>query len=449
LIPARLPLLALLALAAAPAGPARAEAPITLDEALARAARGNPDLALAREEATRAGADVTASWAGVLPRLDLTALFGRTFSQTAVPIPDPITGEVRVSDEAISNEAYSLGLQASQPLFDWSAFREVKRARSSAKAADLQLAEAGLTVAFDVTRLFYELLRAERTLGVLEATAARSEELVARADALFAAGRTPRSETFTARVNLGNDRIAVEAQRARVEVARSALARALGSEGQAELSAVAPPAVSGPPRAAAPPALAAVTEAARAHRPALLAEQARVRAADAAVGSAQGGHLPTVRAQASYQRQGSKLAGEGGVYDDPSKEYQGSAQLVLAWNLFEGRRTSAAVTAAESTARSARASRDRTEQQMLQELADAHATATSRARQVELSAENLGVARQALDLARERLDAGLATQLELRDASLNLTQAELSLVEARIDHAVALADLARAAGGSL
>ena len=121
--------------------------------------------------------------------------------------------------------------------------------------------------------------------------------------------------------------------------------------------------------------------------------------------------------------------------------------MVLAWNLFEGRRTSATVSSAESAARRARASRDRTEQTMVQELADAHATAAARVRQIGLSAENLEVARQALALARERLDAGLATQLELRDASLNLTQAELSLVEARIDHAVALADLARAAGG--
>jgi outer membrane protein TolC len=442
------PRLALVALAAALAAPGRAQTPITLDEALDRATRGNPDLALAREDAARAGADVTASWAGVLPRLDLTSAFGRTFVQSEVPVVNPITGEVVDSeDDTISSRAYSLGLQASQPLFDWSAFRDVSRAKSSAKAADLQLAEARLSVAFDVTRLFYELLRAERTLAVFEATAKRSEDLVGRADALFAAGRAPRSETFTARVNLGNDRIAVEAQRARVEVARSALARALGSEGGAELTAVAPVAVSGPPAAAPPPPLAAAAEAGRAHRPALLAEEALVRAADAAVQSAQGGYLPTVRAQGSYSRQGSSLSGSGGVYDDPSKDYQGAVQLVLAWNLFEGRRTSAAVSTAESGARRARASRDRTEQAMMQELADAHATAASRTRQIALSAENLDVARQALALARERLDAGLATQLELRDASLNLTQAELSLVEARIDHAVALADLARAAGG--
>jgi outer membrane protein TolC len=445
LIPARL---ALVALAAALAAPARAQTPITLEDALARAARGNPDLALAREDAARAGADLTTSWAGVLPRLDFQTVGAVTFRQSEVAVYDEITDRfLPPSENVTTSRAVSLGLQASQPLFDWTVFRDISRAKSARKAADLQLDEAKLTVAFEVTRLFYELLRAERTLAVLEATAARSEDLVSRADALFAAGRTPRSETFTARVNLGNDRIAAEAQRARVVAARAALARALGAEAPEELTAVPPGAVSGPPQAAPPPALSALVEAGRAHRPALLAQDALVRAADAAVGSAQGGYLPTLRAQGSYARQGSKIGGDGGVYADPTEDYQGAVQIVAAWNLFEGRRTSAAVSTAESGARRARATRDRSEQLMVEELAGAHATASSRARQVGLSAENLGVARQALALARERLDAGLATQLEIRDASLNLTQAELSLVEARIDHAVALADLARAAGG--
>jgi outer membrane protein TolC len=441
-----------IALAAALAAPALAETPITLDDALARAARANPDLAVAREDAATARADVTASRAGVLPRLDLTSSFGHTFTGRAAEprlIPNPITGELDELGAASDDEAYSLGLQLSQPLFDWEVFRDVGRASSQARAAGRQLDEASLSVAFEVARRFYELLRAERTLAVLEGTAARSEELVARADALFAAGRSPRSETFTARVNLGNDRIAVEAQRARVDVARSGLAQVLGESAPPDLTAVPTPSVSGPPAAAPPPPLEAVLETARARRPALAAQAALVDAADAAVSGAKGGYLPTVRAQASYGRQGQELYKDGGVYADPSEEYQATAQVVLSWNLFEGRRTAATVARAESSARRARANQERTVTAVEKEIADAHATAAARARQVALSAANLEVAAQALALARERLDAGLATQLEVRDASLNLTQAELSLVEARIDHTVALADLARAAGGPL
>jgi outer membrane protein TolC len=73
----------------------------------------------------------------------------------------------------------------------------------------------------------------------------------------------------------------------------------------------------------------------------------------------------------------------------------------------------------------------------------------AQARQVALSTDNFAAAEQSLALARQRLEAGLASQLEVRDASLKFTQAELSLVQARIDHAVATADLARAVGGAL
>jgi outer membrane protein TolC len=67
---------------------------------------------------------------------------------------------------------------------------------------------------------------------------------------------------------------------------------------------------------------------------------------------------------------------------------------------------------------------------------------------VALAADNLVAAQQGAALARDRLEAGAASQLEVRDAALKLTQAELALLQARIDHAVAAADLGRAVGGT-
>ena len=51
--------------------------------------------------------------------------------------------------------------------------------------------------------------------------------------------------------------------------------------------------------------------------------------------------------------------------------------------------------------------------------------------------------------ARARLEAGAASQLEVRDAELKLTQARLALLSARVDEIVSRADLARATGGQL
>ncbi len=180
-----------LALAGAPL--ARAGSALTLDEALAIAARHSPDLAVARADAESAAADRTASIAGLLPRLDLQTSFGHDFVGPAAPkelvlsgIPIPVGG-----GPASDQKDYALSLNLTQPVLDWRAFQEVSRAGHGARAADRQVDETVLSVAFDVTRRFYEAVRADRTLAVLEKTAARSQDLVARADALFAAGRAP------------------------------------------------------------------------------------------------------------------------------------------------------------------------------------------------------------------------------------------------------------------
>lgn len=441
-----------LALAVPSARAARAEVPITLDEALAAAARTSPDLALARADAESAAADPIASVGAVLPRLDLQASFGHDFTGptgarffvlggTSILLP---------GSSGTDQESDAFALRLTQTLFDWGAFREIARARSSARAAARQYDETALSTAFDVTRRFYEIVRAERTLAVLERTAARSEELVSRSDALFAAGRAPKADTLQARANLANDRIAAEAQRLRVSQARAALAQALGRKDGVELTAV-PPAVLDAPGAAAqePPPLEALLRAAKERRPAIVAQAALVDAADAAAGGARAGVLPTLSAQASYSRQGYAFGGSESVYGDPARAYSATAQLVVSWNLFEGRRTEAAVRRADAQARRARAAEEKASALVAQELASARAALVSLGRQAQLAREGLAVAEQGLALARERLDAGLANQLEIRDASLKATQAELSLVQARIDEAVARADLARAAGGPL
>ena len=447
------PLAAALALLlAAPGAVGAAETALTLDDALALAARANPDLALARADAEIARADRTASVAGALPRLDLSSSFGRSYvgrSSEAGLVYDPRTDRLIEAGAASDTATYALGLQLTQPVFDWATFRDVERSGLNQRAAERQYDEAALGIAFDVTRRFYEVARAERSLVVLESTAARSKELVDRADALFSAGRAPKSDTYSARVNLGNDLINVERQRALVVQARSGLAQVLGEE--ALEARIVPPATLDPAAGApgAPPPREALLAAARERRPALAADRALVEAADAAIGIARAGYLPRVDLRAGYDRSGVELAGGGGVYADPSRDYRASVQLVASWNLFEGRRTSADVRRAEGAAARARASAERTVDAVAKEISDARALAESRARQISLATDNLRMAEQGLALARERLDAGLATQLELRDASLKLTQAELALVEARIDHAVAIADLARAAGGPI
>jgi outer membrane protein TolC len=454
-------LLAVSLLAAAPL-PAAAQAlpPLTLDDALALAARQSHDLALARADAGLADAEALSAFAGVLPRLDLTSTAGRQFLgdttvTAAFPTIDFTQQTVSFVQKAVpvpstSYEAYSLGLRLQQPLLVPSTWKQITQARSQARAAARGYDESRLAVAFEVTRLFYELLKADRSLAVLQKSAARSEELLGRAEALYGAGRAQKADTYAARVNLGNDRISVEQARTRQAQARSDLAVALGQPGDAPVQVVAPAGLERPELPAGePPALASLLDAARERRPSLAAAAAQVEAADAAASAADLGWSPTVSALLTYDRSGAQAGGRDGVFADPTRQYTATAQVVLAWNIFAGRATEASQQRARVAAERARASAAKTRDGVAREITMARQAVLALTRQVALSADNLGAAEQGLSLARQRLEAGLASQLEVRDATLKLTQAELSLVQARIDHAVAAADLNRAVGGAL
>lgn len=442
-------------------------APLTLDEALAVAARKNSDLLLARLQAESAGVDAYVSWANVLPRIDVSASFGGSYlgAQEKVntyPVLNydaaaPEANRYSLSFEQTTKDIpgtgianFGLGVQLTQPLFDGlRGPRLIERARLSEKAVARQVDEAALALSFEVTRRFYEVVKADRNSAVLADTAARSEEFLRRAEALFDAGRLPKSDVIAARVNLGNDRIGLEAQRARAELARVDLAAALGVSPR-DVGAVAAPADVDRDELARqePPDADALLARAKERRPAFA--RARVLLEQAALDKkiAAADWWPSVHGSLAYERQGPTFAGDEGVWGNPARQFVFTGGVSVAWNAFNGRQTDAAEQRAAIAERVALAQAEQLSVQVEGELARARSNVLVQAKAVALSAENLKVAEEGVALAQQRLDAGAATQLEVRDAALKLTQAKLTLVNARIDAIVARADLNRAAGGA-
>jgi outer membrane protein TolC len=425
--------------------------PITLDEALAAAARQNLEVQVARVQRDTSRADKMASYAGVLPRLDLDATWSRTRSGQRQLEREFVldTGQAFRVVGARSTSQYQLGLRLEQTLFDGlRAWHQIGKAQADLDAAERGFGEAALATAFEVTRRFYEVVKAERSLTVLEETVRLSEEVFRRSEALFTAGRAPKSDTYAARVNLGNDRINVEGQRARVAQARADLSVALGRPAQPPLQAVPPADLDrGLPAGGEPPEADALMAKARASRPFLSQRQAQVASAEEGVRLARGEWWPTLNASVRYGREGSELTGEYGVYGDPSLQYAVSGQLILRWNLFDGQRTRANQQKAALSRERAQLEAGQAEQQVSGEIARTREAVVALTRAASLAQDNLAAAEQGVRLAKDRFDAGAAQQLEVRDALLKLTQARLSLLNTRIDLAVARADLSRAIGG--
>ncbi len=436
---------------------------LTLEAALLEANRANPALLRARNERASAAVDRREAYSGYLPRLDLNASFGRNYvgSQRQVRVvpvldssstPPTMTYDQQEVWTPERNFAdYALGASLEQPLFDgFQTTYTVAQARAAERAATKAVDEEALAIAFEVTRRFFEVVRAQRNLEVLNDTVRQSAQVVERAEALYAAGRTGKGDVLAAKVNYGSDQIHVATQLAALAQARADLAVLLGRDADPALQVVIPDSLSGVlPPTLTPPPTDELLALARRSRPALLRYAELAQAAQYGVKSATAAFWPSVGVQLGYTRQSPNLSGAAGVYGPLAHQHVSTAGLFVRWNLFDAGHTSAARQRATLAQEHALLTADEAEQQLSAEINRARSDLVAQDQSCRLAIANVAVAEQGVALAEDRLSKGAATQLEVRDAVFKLTQSRLTYVSARIDLALALADLNRAVGGVL
>jgi outer membrane protein TolC len=349
---------------------------------------------------------------------------------------------------------FQLGLTVNQLLYDggrW--WTQLARTGALEEAARGQLMEQQAASELEATRRFYELLRAQLVLAVLESAVQRSGELLERAKGLFDAGRAQRRDVLDAEVNLGNDRIAVIRQRQAIAAAQASLLQWVGQRPR-EVVATPPPGFeAGAPQVEGvvgngrdvpldPEVLVGL---ARRRRPLLQVLDAQAKGARLSVEIARADYLPRLSANAGYSRS----APSAGLFVDPGRQHALSVGASLSWDLFSGLATQAQVERAEAQ----RSELDRQREQALVELESEVVRATQAlAAQLEihrLSQRNLELAEQSFSAESQRYAAGASTSLSVRDAQVRALSASLTRLQTRVDVEVARAALERLVGGRI
>lgn len=426
-----------------------AATPLTVDEVKA-ASRQQLDALRAQLDLASAEQGTRVSRSAIFPQVALQ--FGvsetiagprRTFGPAPVIAPD---GTVTFVTKAFETEgfnqgSFSLGLGVSQLLYDggrW--WNQIAQAGALEDAARGQLAEQQLSSELEAVRRFYELLKAQLTLQVLDASVVRSREQVARAKALYEAARGQRSGWYDAQTNLAIDEINVVRQRQRIKQARQALLQWLGRP-DAEVEAIAPAGLD------TPAALVALDDAlaqAKAARPLVKALEKRVSAAQLATDVAFAAYLPRVAANASYSRN-SPTADP--FFTDPTKQNALTLGASLTWDLFNGFGQQAQLEQAKLEVTRATAQQRQSLVDLEAELRRTHDSAAVELEVLALSAGSLGLAEEQLKLEEARFSAGAGSNIEVRNAQIKFTQAQLAVLSGRADVAVARAALTRTIGG--
>lgn len=431
---------------------ALATTPVSLEQ-VREASRANTQALLAALEAERAEEQVRLARSVIYPQVALNAgaggaVYGRQRTFSTVPQIDgtgSVTGFTQRTvdvNTSTSRASFDLSLSVGQLIYDggrW--WAQIAQAGALAEAQQGQALEQQLASELEGVRRFYELLRAQEIERVLDANVQRSMQHLARAQALFEAGRGQRADVYAAQVNVGNDKLEVLRQTARIVNAQGHLAVWIVVPGTSALVASAPAGLETAPQSA--PELDTALKVAVERRPILRAVADQLRAAESAVTVAASENLPSVSAQATAGRQGPSV---DPFFTDPARQNYLQGGVNIRWDLFSGFATSAQVQQARIAERRVQLELAQAQRELEAEVRIAVVQLTAQIASVELARANLEAAKKGLEFAEGRFEAGAGSTLEVRDAQLKLTQAELSLLQTRIDVEIARAAVERVTG---
>lgn len=426
--------------------------PITLDE-VRQASRQNLDAIRAELSVTRAGLDRADARSVLFPQVDLSLGFSETLAgpqrrfTTAPQIQaDGSLSFVQrpVDIPSFAQGNFQLGLSVQQLLYDggrW--WNQLARTGALEEAAKGQLVEQQAASELEAVRRFYELLRAQVTLTVLEGSVKRSSDLLERAKGLFEAGRAQKRDVLDAEVNLGNDRIAVIRQRQAIVTAQASLLQWLGQPPR-DVEAVTPP---GFQNVLAPlvPEAPKVLSLARERRPLFHVLDAQGRGARLAVEIARADYLPRLTANANYNR----TAPSAELFIDPTKQHAVTLGANLSWDLFSGFATDSQVARAQTQLTELEKQQRQATIELESEIVRATGALSAQGEIAILAARNRQLADESFAAEEQRYTAGATTSLSVRDAQNRALQAQLTQLQTRVDLEIATAALERLAGGPI
>lgn len=388
--------------------------PLTLDECIAIALRGNSTLLNAQRRLNVAGTQVTTARAGVLPSVDLSLSSGRFRQGDRTRIgdvqvgEDSATGQILYERRTLTQAGFitgdhSAGINASMPLFDFGYLKE------------------------------------RQLLAVYEDAVKSSDEQLKRTESMYEIGSVAQGDVFRQRTQLGNDRINLITQQNQVRNARSLLNVALGRPPDAELDIIDMEALPDTRTYT----LEEVLNVAIDKNPDLQSYKLQMRSAGIGKSIARTAYLPSFSLYGSYRRSHNEF---GNVYSDFDKNWNGAVGVDVRLNLFNGFSDQANLEreslnyriAEEDYTDRLRNIRLEAEQALLSLQAWQEITA--------INTENLNSAQEDLRLAQERYRVGAGTLLDIITAQANLTRARSTLVSAKYDSMIANAQLKASMG---
>ncbi|OGW19605.1 MAG: hypothetical protein A2072_06460 [Nitrospirae bacterium GWC1_57_7] len=400
---------------------------LTLRDCIDAAVRNHPSIRAAEGAMNAAQGRVGQARSRYFPQLQAATGYSESHSTNAL-------GENTTKSATTS-------LSLSQSVYDFGRTgNALDAARSGMQAAEWDFERVRQNVVLNVKETYYALLQAERLVTVAEQTLQQANRHLAQAQAFFRAGAKPRFDVTRAEVEVNNARLGVINAKNSVRVRMISLNNSMGAPPRAPVAIE--DVLSVP---AAVPGLEEAQAEALARRPEMLKARADVDAARAQVGAERSGYLPFITASGAYNwNSGTSEAGAFFPKADIGNSW--NAGITLTLPLFEGGLTRARVSEARANLLAFDAQQDLLRQSVLLDVNQAYAEIENATARIEVMDATLKKARENLDIAQGRYEAGVGAYIEVTDAQLASINAETDQVQALHDYQLAVARLRRAMG---
>lgn len=425
---------AAVAAAQAPAAPL----PLSLGDAVRKAAGATPAVQLAKLQVDQAEGRLKEARSSLLPRLNASAgWLDRSYNlkTMGLELPTP-PGATPLPDLVGPFGTYDARLSVTQTLLDAPSLFRMKAAGAAVETTDAQR-QATVEAAAQQAALDY--LKAARAAAVVSARredVALARQLEELAQTETQAGVGTAIDVTRAKTQRVTAEGLLQVAENEAEQAQMALARALGMDPDTRF-VLTDSLLELDKQADLPQDAAAAVRTALQRRPELDAVDAAAETASEAKRSIQLERLPRLQLFADYGSSGTRVGDGLGT---------GQVGLQLSLPILDGFGREARLEEQDAAVRSATVRKADLRQQVEAEVKAALLDLRSGVQQTQIAAERLDLAQQEVAQAKERFANGVAGNIEVIDAQSSLIKARDADIDARYATAVARANLARAEG---
>lgn len=414
--------------------PAASAKAMTLEDCIAIALGEHPRIKGASSDVDFGRYRTIGAESNYYPQFSFTGSFG--WVNTAQPIiglPPPFPGTFLMQESYQSN---TWGFTGNWTLFDFGrTYYSVKSNKELETALKKTLTSVQENVVYDVRDAYFNLLRAQTLVKVAEETLGQANEHLRQAQGFFDAGVKPRYDVTSAEVEVNNAKVQVIQAYDAVTQARINLNTRMTVDPMTPTVVVDMPGLEPLDKT-----LDQYLASAVANRPDIQALEAQQKADELGVRGACAGYLPTLTASGSYNW--NKLE-HIRTFEDSSY------QLGLTVPIFQGFATDAQVGQARAAALSAKYSVENARLNVLNDVASAYLSVQdAKARTVALEV-SVRKAKENLDIAQGRYEAGVGNIIDVTDAQVLLTTAKMDKAQAYYDYHLAYSKLLRSTGAGV